>query len=214
MSLSVVFCITILSINLVLWFIFFLINKRSFSAEKLLEKIRSEINKMLIDINREADRSITLIDARRKGLQKLLDDAKRYVEIANGELDKRARSQNLMNTIEFNLKSKDKKNQDFSKKTPIQGDLFFEKNDENEVPFEDQQEDIVDVSDIAKKTNLEKGQFLEMPQVQISENIIQPQKDLRTQVLELAAEGFSLDIIARKMKISIMEVELIVNMYN
>ena len=47
-----------------------------------------------------ADRSITLIDARRKGLQNLLEEAKRYTDLANAELDKKARSQNIMNALQ------------------------------------------------------------------------------------------------------------------
>ena len=96
---AVIVCCIISIVNILLWLFFFGQYKRRFSPGKILSDIRSEVNKLLVEINREADRSITLIDARRKGLQKLLDEAKRYTNIASGELDKRNRSQDLQSAL-------------------------------------------------------------------------------------------------------------------
>lgn len=210
---AVIVCCIISIVNILLWLFFFGQYKRRFSPGKILSDIRSEVNKLLVEINWEADRSITLIDARRKGLQKLLDEAKRYTNIASGELDKRNRSQDLQSALtrqssEIRNSTGNSSLYSFpSDSTPLQRDLFSDTAEPVlSVLEQDTTEPIqLDISEESKR--------MQVPEVIYSPDPVKSEKDIRTKVLELSAEGFAAEMIAAELGVSITEVQLIINMY-
>ncbi len=51
-------------INIVLWIIFFIILKKRYSPKNVLDSIKDEVDKLLIVINQETDRDLTLLEAK------------------------------------------------------------------------------------------------------------------------------------------------------
>ncbi|MBO5136876.1 MAG: hypothetical protein J6B81_00055 [Spirochaetaceae bacterium] len=193
---SVVLCSVIIGINLFLWIIFFVQFKKKFAAEKVIAEVRDVINKMLVDIQSETDRSIVLLDARREGLQKLLDEAKRYTELANADVNRQLRSQSILASLQSEKNG--------AKKTDSAQSLFS---------LTDLQQDRVEISEDATTLAKETASTKPIPTISTAPTQVKIRKDLRVQVLELSAEGFSSDIIAQKLGVSITEVELIIDMY-
>ena len=64
--LVVILCIT----NILLWIVFLLKFKSLFSTEDIIEKTRSELNKLVMDINNNTDRNITVYNESSKNLKK------------------------------------------------------------------------------------------------------------------------------------------------
>lgn len=205
------FAIILTCINIIIWIYFFCIYKKNFSAEKILDELQNEVSKMEKDIIHAADRSITLIDARRKGLQNLLEEAKRYVELANSEMDKRTRTQGIMNALN-GVQNQPKKRANQFTSQPVQQDLFTEENDSYFYSLMSDDNDEVYISEKASSM-AESNPINNIPVITRSAEPINIEKDVTTQVLELAAEGFSSDLIASKVKKSITEVQLIIDMY-
>ncbi|MBR5866538.1 MAG: hypothetical protein IKZ04_01380, partial [Spirochaetaceae bacterium] len=148
------FAIILTCINIIIWIYFFCFFKKNLTAEKLLHELHKEVSEMEKEIIYAADRSITLIDARRKGLQNLLEEAKRYTDLANAELDKKARSQNIMNALQSVNQPKKKYSQ--LPQQVVQQSLFSEETDGFFPSLENDTSDDVVISDKASsmlKTN-------------------------------------------------------------
>ncbi len=71
---SIILLLVILIVNITLWILLFIRLRKEFSPDTVLSSIRDEVDKLIIEINRVADRDITLIEARRNGLKQLLDE--------------------------------------------------------------------------------------------------------------------------------------------
>ena len=71
---SILILLAVLVLNITLWIILFIRLRKEFSPDAVLYSIRDEVDKLIIEINRVADRDITLIEARRNGLKQLLDE--------------------------------------------------------------------------------------------------------------------------------------------
>lgn len=68
-------------LNVVLW-IFFLRNfKKLFTTDDIIGSAKSECNKIVIDLNRNADRNITVLNDRINSLQGLIKEADRKIKI-------------------------------------------------------------------------------------------------------------------------------------
>jgi ATP/maltotriose-dependent transcriptional regulator MalT len=83
-------------INLVLMgFFYILINKKithQKSAPVLLDQIQSELDRMVVELNRTADRNIDLIEEKIRTLTGLIADADRRISILKKETDKYTRT--------------------------------------------------------------------------------------------------------------------------
>lgn len=213
---AVVVCVALVCINVFLWIVFFFLCKRRFSAREILQDIQTEVSNLLVEINREADRSISIIDARRKGLQKLLDEAKRYTEFATAEFDKRARNQGIYDALQREARPARPRRTTYSP-SGAQQSLFPDDAVGSFFPsLLDEQSDEVAISGDVPASDAAGDPFPAMPampRITRAAETVKVEKDLRTRVLELSAEGFSPDLIAAKLEVSITEVQLIIDMY-
>ena len=89
----------LIGINVTLWVVAFVVFKNRFSSKVILMDIEREVNNLITDLNRQADQNVTLIDGQRKGLLKLLEEAKKYTELANSSLEKKSQSENIMKAL-------------------------------------------------------------------------------------------------------------------
>ena len=74
-----IFCGIILVINIVLWILFFLFIKKYFSAKGVLSDIKQEAEKIIIEINRETDNAITLMEAKISQVKDIIATAEKKV---------------------------------------------------------------------------------------------------------------------------------------
>ncbi len=86
---SVVIVSAVCLINLFLWFIFFHKFTKIFSTNDIIENTRSELNKMILDINRNTERDITLIEDRIKTLKDIIAEADKRIALAKSEAEKK-----------------------------------------------------------------------------------------------------------------------------
>jgi DNA-binding NarL/FixJ family response regulator len=170
--------------NVALWGIFFFIVKKNFSSGALLEKIRGQVNAMLKDIMQETDMSATLIEGRINALKRLIDEADARILLAKKNEEKRGHERNVIAALSVQENAQPSATQPVAKKPAPSAELFGE-------------------DEIARPA----------PQITTAPKQIKPKKSTKTAVLELAAAGFTEEIIAEKLEISITEAQTIVNLY-
>lgn len=218
----------LIGINVTLWVIAFVVFKNRFSSKVILMDIEREVNNLITDLNRQADQNVTLIDGQRKGLLKLLEEAKKYTELANSSLEKKSQSENIMKVLNGEDPAEyhpsyphygnpygafSRKPVESVEKEPVKIDIVEEEQDKEIVFSKDFHSITHDVTEDVNLNNSLKSLSVKLPQISVAEKPIKAEKNLRTKVLELHAEGFDLDVIAKKLEVSITEVQLIINMY-
>lgn len=90
------FFIVLTIVNLLGMFIFYRMLKSRFSSKKILDSLRSEVDKLIADLGREADRDVGILEDRVKNLRSLIDEADRRILMADREDEKRQESKRLM----------------------------------------------------------------------------------------------------------------------
>lgn len=237
---AVAVCLIIGIINLILWAVLFLHFKSKYSSAAILEDIANELNKLIRDINNETARCVTIVEACKEGLLKLVDDAKKYTDLGHESLERKAKSAQVMNALNTESPQPKKRRASYSDlaprftfpPSPIQKD-YLDKSPIDEVIDSTEDEYTKDFGsqpvqevELNLKHNWQ-GEIataeLKVPEINISEiklpeitkaqKQVLVEKNLRTQVLELHSEGFDLDTIAARLDISLTEVQLIVNLY-
>ena len=81
--------LVLLIINLVVLFAAFIRLKDRFSSTRILGDIRSEIDRLIMDLGRETDRDVAILEDRIRGLRELMDEADRRILLADREESKR-----------------------------------------------------------------------------------------------------------------------------
>lgn len=218
----------LIGINVTLWVVAFVVFKNRFSSKVILMDIEREVNNLITDLNRQADQNVTLIDGQRKGLLKLLEEAKKYTELANSSLEKKSQSENIMKALNGEDPAEyhpsyphygnpygafSRKPVESVEKEPVKIDIVEEAQDKEIVFSKDFHSITHDVTEDVNLNNSLKSLSVKLPRISVAEKPIKAEKNLRTKVLELHAEGFDLDVIAKKLEVSITEVQLIINMY-
>lgn len=72
--------------NLVMWLLAIVRFRKIFSTDDIIEKARHELNNMMMEINRNAERNISLIEDRIQKLKEVTEETDRHIEILRGEL--------------------------------------------------------------------------------------------------------------------------------
>ncbi|MBQ5399994.1 MAG: hypothetical protein IIU15_02015 [Treponema sp.] len=81
-----VLVILICVFNLVMWLLAIVRFRKMFSTDDIVQKTRDELDKMMMDINRNAERNVDLIEDRIKKLKEISAETDRHIEILRGEL--------------------------------------------------------------------------------------------------------------------------------
>ena len=199
MSAPVVLSVLILIINVCLWLFFFVKFKREFSSEKVLENIRREVDKLLMEIQRETETTTLLIEARIEGLKKLISEADKRLSIAEGEIKKRKHEKQVLSKLhtEENVPVK---------KTQVQKKLEAYEMIASPSPalaLEVQPEVEVDV---------EPELFNQEPQFSVAPEPVKIKKSTKDKILEMYKQDFTSQYIAKELGISVSEVDFLINM--
>ncbi|MBE6344444.1 MAG: hypothetical protein E7063_01965, partial [Spirochaetaceae bacterium] len=184
---SLIFCSIIVFVNIVLWIIFFVRQKKRFSPDRILSEIEKEIEKMILSLHHETDNCVTMVKGTKEGLIRLLNDAKRYTELATKDLSTMARSQGIIQTINNSAEKKTVQRNTVKKieDANLKNYTLFTEDIQNEV------QDQVEVSKEAISMNekklqeqkVESSSEQSMPTITVASEQIKIKKNLRTRVL-------------------------------
>lgn len=176
-------------VNIVLWFFFFFYFKKKFSSQQILENIRQEVDKLLIEISRETDNDLSLLEDKMNALKELIEKADHQIKQAKKEQKKQKKEESLQNRkaiadnstaygLTYPVDDIRHRYIDLVENTPV-------------MPFSEKTEPL------QKKT----------------ENISKPEKSIREKVLELWKLGIDPESISEKLEVSLTEIRMIIDMY-
>ena len=217
-----IFCVVILIINIFLWIFCFKVFRKSFSAKGVLSDIRQEAEKIIIEINRETDSAITLMEAKINQVREIIDTVDKKIMLYETTLVQKENERQLYQQF-----SEFQQNQN-----PMQRAIKVYKMNDNvgvseHLPLFTENAGTSDLkkSKVSKKASvyeqnkdksenfeLDFSEENEMPKV-IQTEKIEPKVPIQQQIIKLAKEGFSADLIASKLNISISEVSMTIDLF-
>jgi hypothetical protein len=200
MDTQVAISLTILVLNCLIMLAYFLILRSRFSKARMLSDIREEVDKLVVDLGREADRDVAILESRIKNLRALIDEADKRVLLADREAEKRRGEGEAMR--ELSNRSRD--------------GVMVEPVTIAEPIIERKQKGPDEVSLEARaqtgSTPNEPVKIYTRPRVISSDRKIEPFIPIQERVLDMARQGFSAEMIAGNLSLSLGEVELIIDM--
>ena len=195
----------ILFVNVVLWIFFFIKYKRAFSPDNILHSISEEVDKLLIEIDKTADRDLTLLEDKKNSLKALIDEADKRIQLAVSEERKAeltARGSKVLNAATKNAISAYQK----AKPMPAQN------TNADELTYHPEEH-------TAKKTTVQSqpapvSAQSELPfEVTVSDDFVKTEKTLQQKVIELWRQNLDTEFIAEKLSVTYDEVQMIVDLY-
>lgn len=239
---SILILLAVLVLNITLWIILFVRLRKEFSPDTVLYSIRDEVDKLIIEINRVADRDITLIEARRNGLKQLLDEIDKKLSLHESLLKSKDDERKILKRLtKEEFKNEPSINSGLftdqvpdtlfggSQETQSSGSSPVQLTMPSDTVENIEQSPLLPVHPVSRAASvykrneiselntepIEKIDKKEEPiHITFSSDPISPKKDKRRSVLKMAGEGFAAEIIAEKLKIPVREVSLIMDLYS
>ena len=179
---------TICLFNIAMWIVFLSKFKKLFSTDDIIAKARLELDEMLKEINRNADRNITLLEDKINQIKIVTQDAEKRINVLKNDISNIEKA--IKESEPTTIKSVPKRRTSKKALTP-------------EEQYRKEQENFSKNTSATQKSDL--------PQILQSENIkkIIPKKSFREKVVELFDRGMSIDEIASEVGRSTQEVEFI-----
>ena len=217
-----IFCVIILIINIILWVFCFKVFRKSFSAKGVLTEIRQEAEKIIIEINRETDSAITLMELKINQVREIIDTVDKKIMLYETTLVQKENERQLYQQLS-----------DFQQNpNPMQRAIkVYKMNDtvgaSEHLPLFTENAGTSDLkkSKVSKKANeyevnkaksenfeLDFSEENDMPKIKQVEQI-EPKIPIQQQIIKLAKEGFSADLIASKLNLSISEVSMTIDLF-
>ena len=78
----------LLCLNIILMIIFYRKTARNFSQNAYRDRIREEVNRLIIDIERQSDHAVTVLEDKIRQIEKLLTDTDRHIALVEQEHEK------------------------------------------------------------------------------------------------------------------------------
>ena len=181
-------------LNILLWLFFYYKFKKIFSPNKILEKIRIEVDKLLVEINKETDRDLNLIEYKMKSLRELIDQVDKRIKLWEDEEEKNKKVNETLKQID---EIKPVKKDNSTTKAQIENAY--------KIKPQKKQESVISL-------------FPAEDFVAVNQNIehkLEKQKELSTKdkVLELFYQGIDSYLIAQHLDLSVAEVQTIINLF-
>lgn len=187
-------------LNYLILLVLFLIIRKKLAPSRVLASIRTELEALILDLEREADRDVQLLEERSRQLRALLDEADKRILLSRQEDSKRRRQDEVLIRL----------------KTPQdQADLF----NQSDGPFKAEQvaSPVVPKEPAPQEKSSRKPAAVEvydLPQIRRSIQQIEPEVPLRDKVIALAQKGISAELIAARLSMPLGEIELILSLYS
>lgn len=220
---------TLCLINLLLWGLLFKKFKKLFSTDDVIEKTRNELNRMIVEVNRNAERNITLIEARISDLKSIIAQADSHVSLLKSEIEKSnaisaykskiEKTVHSKNTVpQFNVEAYRKNSMQSQQK--ITSDSAFEltqsaleKNGQQNL-FSDERSQPFGIQTV--NVSEDGNSFKEVPvlgnNVHITDNPITLKKSFNAEVNERYLRGETVEEIAASLSRSVTEVQFALDM--
>lgn len=80
--------LVLLCINIMLMIIFYRKVSRTFSQNAYRDKLREEVNRLIIDIEHESDHAVTVLEDKIRQIEKLISDTDRHIALVEQEHEK------------------------------------------------------------------------------------------------------------------------------
>lgn len=220
---------TLCLINLLLWGLLFKKFKKLFSTDDVIEKTRNELNRMIVEVNRNAERNITLIEARISDLKSIIAQSDSHVSLLKSEIEKSNAISAYKSKIEKTVHSKNtvpqfkveayRKNS-MQNQQKITSDSAFEltqsaleKNGQQNL-FRDERSQPFGIQ--AVNVSEDGNSFKEVPvlgnNVHITDNPITLKKSFNAEVNERYLRGETVEEIAASLSRSVTEVQFALDM--
>ena len=219
----VIFCVFILVVNIVMWIFCFKLFRKSFSAKGVLNDMKQEASKIILEINHQTDSAITLMEAKINQVREIIETADKKIMLYENTLIQKENERQLYQQLtEFQQGT-----------TPIQRAVkVYSLND-----ISDKTEPMplftenAGTSDLKKSKAMKKSNSEAKSQDTLSQNFeldfsdknegpkiqetqkIQPKVPIQQQIIELANQGITADLIAAKLNISISEVTMTIDLF-
>lgn len=214
--------IIILIINILLWVFCFRIFKKSFSVDGLLSKVKKSADNILKEITGETDNAITLMIAKINDVKEIIEIADKKIMMYENTLIKKENERQLYQQLT-----------EFQQGAPSQQAVkiysFNDTSDNSELlPLFTEN---AGTSDLKKSKAMKKNPYAvnkndnsaqnleldfsetnEKPKIQQTEKI-QPKIPIQDQIIDLARQGLTPDLIASKLNLSISEVSMTIDLF-
>lgn len=214
--------IIILIINILLWVFCFKIFKKSFSVDGLLSKVKKSADNILKEITGETDNAITLMIAKINDVKEIIEIADKKIMMYENTLIKKenerqlyqqltefqqgAHSQQAVKIYSFNDTSDNSELLPLFTENAGTSDLKKSKAMKKN-PYAVNKND-----NSAQNLELDFSETNEKPKIQQTEKI-QPKIPIQDQIIDLARQGLTPDLIASKLNLSISEVSMTIDLF-
>lgn len=188
------FGLALLIINLVVMFVLYVRMKDRFSPARVLGEIRTEMDRLIQDLGRETDRDVAILEDRIRGLRELMDEADRRILLANREETKR-KSLPEIPVRQEQPAANTRGRTGGAAKQAVAPDLFT-----------------VETAPVVTPERTEPVIIYTKPRISRRESQLEPEIPVRDRVVEMARKDISPEIIAKTLRISQGEVDLILAM--
>jgi hypothetical protein len=201
--------------------IFYRVLRSRFSANRVLKDVRVEVDKLIIDLGRETDRDVAILESRIKNLRELIDEADRRILVSNREGVKREREKAIINDalgtpVPVTI---DGMGREASAQPIPQPSVppFSAKPTSTQAPLPSRNEPASDRPPAEqavpkRETDTTPVTIYTRPIIRRNENPIEPFVPVRERALDMARKGFTAPMIASTLSMSLGEVELILDM--
>ncbi|MGO8694611.1 MAG: hypothetical protein ACLQMF_13195 [Rectinemataceae bacterium] len=182
-----------------LWFLLRARIRRFLELDNLLEGVRDEARALVIELNESADRSVSLVEDRMKALRELEGEIDKRMGLARHELEKRAMEREVYTKL--------------AQRRPI-----VPRAGEPSAPTASQ-ESRLDVESASSSSGpaSERGGPVPLPldprrgpELRVSDEVLASKPNKRDEALDFYRKGFSADIIAVRLGMTVAEIELLV----
>lgn len=210
-------------INLVLWLILFVRLKKEFAPAVVLREIRFEVEKLIIEINKEVDQDISLIEARRSGLKELLEKIDERILLIDKKIGLIDQEKIMFQEEQKILEKLNPQSAYIKNKTKLQKNdlplLSETKQDEEQKKHGEEVKSMFSSderdSEIFLQGRVDKAKNPEEPiQISFSKNPINQVQAIKDRVISLALHGKDATEIADALKMPVREVSFILALHS
>lgn len=217
-------------LNIVLWFIFFVRFTKLFTTDDIVERTRTEMNRLVRDINNHAARDIDLIEDRINRLKALVSEADKKIQLMEQELEKQSSisvmkqqvkhsQRNIVKTKPLEQRAIDtyKAAGALTYELTPQGEAY-QNNVEQGNLFSQKDETVNQIDTSAQVVVSQDGSAtaeipVVVPKIYFAENPIPaPEKTFDEKVMMLYNQGYGVEDISKELSASMIEVQFVLDL--
>ena len=218
-------------LNCLAMFIFYVFLRSRFSQKRILSELRSEVDKLIVDLGREADRDVAILESRIKNLRALIDEADRRILVAGKETSRRKEETDILDTMSRPVQEQPRARERAVSRpapaipVPPREDYRAASSAVSTPSREPEQASLLQAAFAPEPAQSERFdraappaavsepvQIYTRPVIRRSEKQVEPFVPVQERVIDMARKGFSSELIAGTLSMPLGEVELILDM--